>query len=172
MKVLFRKSIAIWIVLLALALAACGGAEEPAAEPAAQPTTLSEVAPTEETMAEPSPMATEMMDEMAPTEEAMAEPTEEMMDEPTAEATEESMADHDMAAMDPLMLDGTAAGLRVALNRLLGEHVLLAAGPTNAALDGRNDDFEAAAAALDENCLLYTSPSPRDRTRYRMPSSA
>ena len=24
--------------------------------------------------------------------------------------------------------------------------------------------------ALD--CLLYTSPSPRDRTRYRMPSSA
>ena len=25
---------------------------------------------------------------------------------------------------------------------------------------------------MDENCLLYTSPSPRDRTRYRMPSSA
>ena len=24
----------------------------------------------------------------------------------------------------------------------------------------------------DENCLLYTSPSPRDRTRSRMPSSA
>ena len=23
-----------------------------------------------------------------------------------------------------------------------------------------------------ERCLLYTSPSPRDRTRYRMPSSA
>ena len=30
------------------------------------------------------------------------------------------------------------------------------------------------AAGLDEvrNCLLYTSPSPRDRTRSRMPSSA
>ena len=29
-------------------------------------------------------------------------------------------------------------------------------------------------AELDEvrNCLLYTSPSPRDRTRSRMPSSA
>ena len=26
--------------------------------------------------------------------------------------------------------------------------------------------------ALGENCLLYTSPSPRDRTRSRMPSSA
>ena len=24
----------------------------------------------------------------------------------------------------------------------------------------------------DVACLLYTSPSPRDRTRYRMPSSA
>ena len=24
----------------------------------------------------------------------------------------------------------------------------------------------------DYNCLLYTSPSPRDRTRSRMPSSA
>ena len=26
--------------------------------------------------------------------------------------------------------------------------------------------------ALAEVCLLYTSPSPRDRTRSRMPSSA
>ena len=25
---------------------------------------------------------------------------------------------------------------------------------------------------LREDCLLYTSPSPRDRTRSRMPSSA
>ena len=25
---------------------------------------------------------------------------------------------------------------------------------------------------LDTRCLLYTSPSPRDRTRSRMPSSA
>ena len=27
-------------------------------------------------------------------------------------------------------------------------------------------------AELSNNCLLYTSPSPRDRTRSRMPSSA
>ena len=26
--------------------------------------------------------------------------------------------------------------------------------------------------AEDDSCLLYTSPSPRDRTRSRMPSSA
>ena len=25
---------------------------------------------------------------------------------------------------------------------------------------------------IDSSCLLYTSPSPRDRTRSRMPSSA
>ena len=30
----------------------------------------------------------------------------------------------------------------------------------------------AMAIAEDERCLLYTSPSPRDRTRSRMPSSA
>ena len=27
-------------------------------------------------------------------------------------------------------------------------------------------------SAIDSACLLYTSPSPRDRTRSRMPSSA
>ena len=29
-----------------------------------------------------------------------------------------------------------------------------------------------AVAIIIESCLLYTSPSPRDRTRSRMPSSA
>ena len=32
-------------------------------------------------------------------------------------------------------------------------------------LDGKGEE-------LHEGCLLYTSPSPRDRTRSRMPSSA
>ena len=31
---------------------------------------------------------------------------------------------------------------------------------------------EALGISLQETCLLYTSPSPRDRTRPRMPSSA
>ena len=30
----------------------------------------------------------------------------------------------------------------------------------------------ACAQRYDRTCLLYTSPSPRDRTRSRMPSSA
>ena len=33
----------------------------------------------------------------------------------------------------------------------------------------RSEEFDPAAPSI---CLLYTSPSPRDRTRSRMPSSA
>ena len=33
-------------------------------------------------------------------------------------------------------------------------------------------DEELRAKTKEYNCLLYTSPSPRDRTRSRMPSSA
>ena len=38
------------------------------------------------------------------------------------------------------------------------------------AVESEHERAEHAAAA--ERCLLYTSPSPRDRTRSRMPSSA
>ena len=34
------------------------------------------------------------------------------------------------------------------------------------------EDSTAAETCLVKDCLLYTSPSPRDRTRSRMPSSA
>ena len=39
---------------------------------------------------------------------------------------------------------------------------------------GHDDATQRAAAAREivDACLLYTSPSPRDRTRSRMPSSA
>ena len=33
-------------------------------------------------------------------------------------------------------------------------------------------DYAGYGMPLEDICLLYTSPSPRDRTRYRMPSSA
>jgi hypothetical protein len=46
-----------------------------------------------------------------------------------------------------------AAGLRVGLNALLSEHVYLAAAATNAALAGRQPEFQAAAAALDANSM-------------------
>ena len=33
-------------------------------------------------------------------------------------------------------------------------------------------DYQNLLRLIEESCLLYTSPSPRDRTRSRMPSSA
>ena len=44
--------------------------------------------------------------------------------------------------------------------------------------DMARDGYDAVQIGFEEKprrkatCLLYTSPSPRDRTRYRMPSSA
>ena len=42
----------------------------------------------------------------------------------------------------------------------------------NAANDNDDDDDDKDEELPDIGCLLYTSPSPRDRTRSRMPSSA
>ena len=41
-----------------------------------------------------------------------------------------------------------------------------------ASYDELPDDLDAVSIAVPTTCLLYTSPSPRDRTRSRMPSSA
>jgi len=49
--------------------------------------------------------------------------------------------------------DTKSAGLRVALNKLLGEHVILALSATGAALGGRSDEFKNAADALDANSV-------------------
>ena len=46
-----------------------------------------------------------------------------------------------------------AAALRAKLNTLLQEHAYLAAGATNAALGGRQAEFQAAAGALDANSV-------------------
>ena len=53
----------------------------------------------------------------------------------------------------------------IALNFGLGEKY---SAPVNL----RFDDTNPANEELEYVCLLYTSPSPRDRTRSRMPSSA
>ena len=42
----------------------------------------------------------------------------------------------------------------------------------NCAKTGAGISIPAKGAAMTTACLLYTSPSPRDRTRSRMPSSA
>ena len=48
---------------------------------------------------------------------------------------------------------------------VLGEHQV---DVSNACMRDLTERFD----GLDWDCLLYTSPSPRDRTRSRMPSSA
>ena len=38
--------------------------------------------------------------------------------------------------------------------------------------DGEHYDLDVNNDGIVDNCLLYTSPSPRDRQKSRMPSSA
>lgn len=60
---------------------------------------------------------------------------------------------HAMSGSMPATSATKAADLRAGLNVLLGEHVMLAAAATNAALGGRQAEFEAAAGALDANSV-------------------
>ena len=54
-----------------------------------------------------------------------------------------------------------------------GELVYVAhSAGTNANSPNKDKLFIGSVDAQDYICLLYTSPSPRDRTRSRMPSSA
>jgi hypothetical protein len=63
------------------------------------------------------------------------------------------MAMAQTTASDSMMASSAtkAADLRAGLNYLLGEHILLASSATGAALAGRDAQFKAAAAALDQN---------------------
>ena len=56
---------------------------------------------------------------------------------------------------------------------LLGMFALAVRADTEHGLDYNLVRLDAEAVAeVPNDCLLYTSPSPRDRTRSRMPSSA
>ena len=68
------------------------------------------------------------------------------------------------------------AGLRGVVGGELHEYTKLLAESREQAIDRMVEDAEALGAnaivGMSFTCLLYTSPSPRDRTRSRMPSSA
>src|SRR5262245_26245023 len=68
----------------------------------------------------------------------------------TAPVEPQTMSAHGQAAASSAM---PASTLRVALNRLLAEHVYLAGAATNAALGGRDAEFKAAEGALDGNSV-------------------
>ena len=67
------------------------------------------------------------------------------------------------------VVTGGASGIGQAVTRRIA-----AAGGKVVIFDLNEDAGQAMVAELgaDNCCLLYTSPSPRDRTRSRMPSSA
>lgn len=79
---------------------------------------------------------------------------------PTAALTEMEVATsaptEEMVAEAVTSLTG-AGDLRVALNAKLGEHALLALSATDAALRGSDAEFQAAAAALDENSVALSA---------------
>ena len=52
------------------------------------------------------------------------------------------------------------------------DQVILSESFSQAYLNSSVDEWATRVRIIDNNCLLYTSPSPRDRTRSRMPSSA
>ncbi|MBI3014965.1 MAG: hypothetical protein HYY65_07910 [Candidatus Tectomicrobia bacterium] len=71
-------------------------------------------------------------------------------------ATGCSMATAERGSMDlsmPRTSTTKYADLRTGLNTLFGEHVILAAAATGAALGGRQAEFKAAADALDSNSI-------------------
>jgi hypothetical protein len=72
--------------------------------------------------------------------------------EGNAETSGSTMAmHHEMTAAS-----SKASDLRAALDELLSEHVVLAAEATGAALAGRQPEFQAAAAALDQNSIAIS----------------
>ena len=54
----------------------------------------------------------------------------------------------------------------------LEENVVYFQSPSEIKLLSEIDKSKMRVGGMVKNCLLYTSPSPRDRTRSRMPSSA
>ena len=79
-----------------------------------------------------------------------------------------------ISADSAAVISGGASGLGHATAKRLAD-----AGARVAILDINEEAGQAAAKAIggmfiatDVTCLLYTSPSPRDRQKSRMPSSA
>jgi len=63
-------------------------------------------------------------------------------------------------------------GLYSFQHSIRGQVALTASGLQGIPVTNVENACASASTALNGACLLYTSPSPRDRTRSRMPSSA
>ena len=72
-----------------------------------------------------------------------------------------------MSTRSNILITGASSGLGAGMARLFA-----ARGRNLALCARRTDKLDALKAELEQACLLYTSPSPRDRQKSRMPSSA
>ena len=87
-------------------------------------------------------------------------------DAETAELLNESLDDADIDVGEEVAVDvGSEPGE-------LGESEPGEDGASDDEVDEDGDEVEGDAATPSESCLLYTSPSPRDLSTSRMPSSA
>ena len=66
------------------------------------------------------------------------------------------------------LIAGVATGNKAAMKEIYNSYTPALNGFVRLYLADPND----VADIIHDTCLLYTSPSPRDRTRSRMPSSA
>ena len=82
----------------------------------------------------------------------VSDPTLIVADEPTGDLDRQSAAE--------------ILSLLQQLNQQLGKTIIMVTHDAHAAAQARN------LVHLEKGCLLYTSPSPRDRQKSRMPSSA
>ena len=86
-----------------------------------------------------------------------------------------AVQEHGAFATVALKLDGIPLDLAMARQETYpapAANPVVRAGTLQADLARRDFTINAMALDLVSGCLLYTSPSPRDRTRSRMPSSA
>ena len=76
-------------------------------------------------------------------------------------------------AINPWMVPGTNVDLELAKNQWNGlKRTIEEAGAEVKVVPPNENHPDLVFTANSGICLLYTSPSPRDRTRPRMPSSA
>ena len=90
-----------------------------------------------------------------------------------SEENRRNMQSNDADILPPDFSIKRKIGMDVNLNQIFTAERIAAAQKT---IDDTQADYVQWAmqdvSQLDDLCLLYTSPSPRDRTRSRMPSSA
>ena len=74
----------------------------------------------------------------------------------------------DKIKLNGILNSKTKYTLNITQNDITGEAIAKSEGKLNV----EGDNIEPGVCGISMDCLLYTSPSPRDRTRSRMPSSA